>query len=226
MSPPTPRIGSATWSPNAARPRSAVPIRFTWWPGPPRRSMPSAPRLERRAGTGPHRGQMRSRAPRQRYCASARHERARRLKGARYALWKTPRTSPNAKPPSWPGRHHRPALASRLSSQRGPAACVFGQRRGRQASSGPVDLLGTALPHPGLRRTGPRIIKHREAIDAALDHGLSNALIESTNTKIRLLTRIAFGFRSPQALIALAMLALGGHRPALPGRTKHPQISQ
>ena len=39
-----------------------------------------------------------------------------------------------------------------------------------------------------------RIVKHRAAIDAALDHGLSNALIESTNTKIRLLTRVAFGF--------------------------------
>ena len=65
-----------------------------------------------------------------------------------------------------------------------------------------------------------------EAIDAALDHGLSQGLIESTNTKIRLLTRIAFGFRSPEALIALAMLALGGHRPALPGRTKNPRISQ
>jgi transposase len=71
-----------------------------------------------------------------------------------------------------------------------------------------------------------RIKRHREAIDAALDHGLSNALIESTNTKIRLLTRIAFGFRSPEALIALAMLALGGHRPTLPGRTKHPRIGQ
>ncbi|WP_264007129.1 hypothetical protein, partial [Mycolicibacterium celeriflavum] len=39
-------------------------------------------------------------------------------------------------------------------------------------------------------------------------------------------TRIAFGFRSPDALIALAMLALGGHRPALPGRINHPRISQ
>ena len=48
--------------------------------------------------------------------------------------------------------------------------------------------------------------------------GLSNALIESTNTKIRLLTRIAFGFHGPQPLIALAMLTLGGHPPALPGR--------
>jgi transposase len=46
----------------------------------------------------------------------------------------------------------------------------------------------------------------------------SNGLIESTNTKIRLITRIAFGFKSPEALIALALLSLGGYRPALPGR--------
>ena len=43
-------------------------------------------------------------------------------------------------------------------------------------------------------------------------------LIESVNTKIRLITRVAYGFRSPDALIALAMLTLGGHRPTLPGR--------
>ncbi|MHA6618452.1 transposase, partial [Pseudonocardia sp. DLS-67] len=46
----------------------------------------------------------------------------------------------------------------------------------------------------------------------------SNGLIESTNTKIRLLTRVAFGFARPEALIALAMLALGGLCPPLPGR--------
>ena len=63
-----------------------------------------------------------------------------------------------------------------------------------------------------------RITKHREAIDANLEHGLSQGLIESTNTKIRLLTRIAFGFHGPQPLIALAMLALGSHPPQLPGR--------
>lgn len=89
-----------------------------------------------------------------------------------------------------------------------------------------MDLLGAALPHPRLRGAGRGIVRHRQAIDAALDHGLWQGLIESTNTKIRLLTRIAFGFRSPEALIALAMLALGGRRPALPGRTKHPRISQ
>jgi transposase len=63
-----------------------------------------------------------------------------------------------------------------------------------------------------------RIVKHRPAIDAALDSGLSNALIESTNTKIRVITRVAFGFHSAEAFIALAMLSLGGYPPVLPGR--------
>jgi transposase len=63
-----------------------------------------------------------------------------------------------------------------------------------------------------------RIVAYRKPIDAALDSGLSNALIESTNTKIRLITRMAFGFHGPEPLIALAMLALGGYPPVLPGR--------
>jgi len=63
-----------------------------------------------------------------------------------------------------------------------------------------------------------RITKHRTSILAAIEHGLSNGRIESINTKIRLIPRVAFGFRSPEALIALAMLNLGGHRPTLPGR--------
>lgn len=63
-----------------------------------------------------------------------------------------------------------------------------------------------------------RILKHKDKILAAIEHNLSNGLVGSTNTKIRLITRMAYGFSSPQALIALAMLNLGGHRPDLPGR--------
>jgi transposase len=63
-----------------------------------------------------------------------------------------------------------------------------------------------------------RIAVHRFAIDAALDTGLSQGLVESTNTKIRLLTRVAFGFHGHEPLVALAMLALGSHPPRLPGR--------
>jgi len=51
-----------------------------------------------------------------------------------------------------------------------------------------------------------------------LRNGSGGPAIESVNTKIRLITRVAFGFHSPEALIALAMLTLGGHHPTLPGR--------
>jgi len=67
-------------------------------------------------------------------------------------------------------------------------------------------------------RLGRKVRRQLDAIHASLRLGLSNALLEATNTKIRLLTRIAYGFRKPESLIALAMLALGGHRPDLPGR--------
>ncbi len=72
---------------------------------------------------------------------------------------------------------------------------------------------------PAFVELAKKIARHRHAIDANLEHGLSQGLIESTNTKIRLLTRIAFGFHGPQPLIALALLALGSHPPQLPGRT-------
>src|SRR5213076_116952 len=71
---------------------------------------------------------------------------------------------------------------------------------------------------PALTELAKKIVAHRAAIDANLEHRLSNALVESTNTKIRLLTRVAFGFHGPKPLIALAMLALGSPRPTLPGR--------
>ena len=71
---------------------------------------------------------------------------------------------------------------------------------------------------PAFVKLAKSIRGHRAPILAAIEHGLSNGRIESVNTKIRLITRVAFGFKSPEALIALAMLNLGGHRPTLPGR--------
>ena len=92
----------------------------------------------------------------------------------------------------------------------------------------PYDQAVTALDHwlawaarsrlPSFARLARSIRDHRTKILNAIAHRLSNALIESVNTKIRLITRIAFGFKNVDALIALAMLSLGGHRPQLPGR--------
>ena len=68
------------------------------------------------------------------------------------------------------------------------------------------------------RKLARTITRQRAGIEAAIEHGLSNARTEAINTNIRLITRRAFGFHTPQALIALAMLTLGGLCPPLPGR--------
>jgi transposase len=61
-----------------------------------------------------------------------------------------------------------------------------------------------------------KIVRHWVAIEATLLTGLSNGLVESVNTKIRAITRRAFGFHNVDALIALAKLSLGHNKPALP----------
>ena len=169
--------------------------------------------VARGAGRQP-RGRPRKDAPSRRG-----HDHARALKHARYALWKNPEnlTDHQAAKLAWiakcdPRLHRAYLLKEGLRT-------VF-QLKG-QAGKDALDqwiIWARRCRIPAFIQLQRRIVKHRAAIDAALDSGLSNALIESTNTKIRLLTRIAFGFKNPQALIALAMLALGGHRPALPGR--------
>lgn len=71
---------------------------------------------------------------------------------------------------------------------------------------------------PGFVRLAKTIEKYRPLIWNTLDHELSNARVEATNTHLRVLTRRAYGFHSPDALIALAMLTRGRLRPGLPGR--------
>jgi len=144
---------------------------------------------------------------------------ARTIKRARYALWKNPE---NLSPRQ---RHQLDWIAKTDPTLWRAYLLKEGLRWAFTVKGEPGK---TAIDHwiswarrsrlPAFVELQRRIVKHRAAIDAALDSGLSNGLIESTNTKIRLLTRIAFGFHGPEPLIALAMLALGGHTPQLPGR--------
>lgn len=50
---------------------------------------------------------------------------------------------------------------------------------------------------------------HIDGILAALRVGLTNARAEGINTKVRLITRRAYGFHSAEAVIALVMLTCG-----------------
>jgi len=67
-------------------------------------------------------------------------------------------------------------------------------------------------------RVAKTIRRLREGIADAIRHGLSNARVEATNTKVRVLTRVAYGFHSAAALVSLVYLTLGGCFPPLPGR--------
>jgi transposase len=150
------------------------------------------------------------------------NERAVALKNARYALWKNPDTLTA-------DQTHRLAWIAKTDPRLHRAYLLKEGLRHVFAVKGAAgkEALDRWLSWarrcriPAFVALARKIAHYRPAIDAALDHDLSNALVESTNTKIRLLTRIAFGFRSPQALIALAMLALGGYKPQLPGRLAH-----
>jgi transposase len=144
---------------------------------------------------------------------------SRAFKRARWALWKNPQrlTDRQRHQLDWIAKtDHRVWRAYLLKEAMRYVFTVKGEQ-GKVALDRWISWARRSRL-PSFIELQRRIVKHRTAIDAALDSGLSNALIEATNTKIRLLTRIAYGFHGPQPLIALALLSLGGHRPALPGR--------
>ncbi|HEY9376202.1 MAG TPA: ISL3 family transposase [Jiangellaceae bacterium] len=146
-------------------------------------------------------------------------ERARAITHARYALWKNPEnlTESQHDKLAWIAKTDPRLHRAYLLKEGLRTVFVFKGDAGKEALDRWI-CWARRCRIPAFVKLQRRIVKHRAAIDAALDHGLSNALIESTNTKIRLLTRVAFGFHGPEPLIALAMLALGGHKPNLPHR--------
>jgi transposase len=146
-------------------------------------------------------------------------EHARELKGARFALWKNPERLT--------GRQQ--AKLAQIQQTNKPlfrAYLLKEQLRQiyRLPAAPAITLLDRWLAWARRCRLEPfvklakTITEQRAGIIAAIENGLSNARIEQANSRIRLITRRAFGFHSPDALIALAMLTLGGLCPPLPGR--------
>ena len=146
--------------------------------------------------------------------------RAHPMKRARYALWKRPEnlTARQHQQLAWVAKTDPRLWRAYLLKEGLRYVFKVGGDEGKEALDRWISWarrcrIGAFVQ---LQRT---IVKHRQAIEATLDHHLSNALIESMNTKIRLITRQAYGFHAAPPLIALAMLALSGHQLPLPGRT-------
>jgi transposase len=144
---------------------------------------------------------------------------ARTIKRTRYALWKNPEqlTARQRHQLEWIARTDPRLWRAYLLKEALRYVFAVKGDEGKEALHRWL-IWARRSRLPAFIELARRIATHRDAIDATLDCDLSNALIESTNTKIRLLTRIAYGFHGPQPLIALAMLSLGGHTPPLPGR--------
>ena len=144
---------------------------------------------------------------------------ARDLKHARFALWKNPEDLTAR-------QHAKLAWIAKVNGLLYRAYLLKEQLRMALRIKGPLAMVmltdwcewAQRSRIPAFVELGRRIRRHWDGIAAAMAHGLSNALIESTNTKLRVLTRVAYGFRKPEHLIALALLDRGGYRPQLPGR--------
>jgi transposase len=155
--------------------------------------------------------------------ASGQRALTRELGRARYALLKNPQnlTDRQQATLAWLTETNKPLHKAHLLKEQ--LRVVF-------APGGPerIDLLDTWLRWASRCRIPPfvelahRIRRYRHDIANTLTYRLSNARVEAINTRIRLLTRIAFGFKSADALIALVMLHLGGYDITLPGR---PQLA-
>ena len=142
---------------------------------------------------------------------------ARDLKGARFALWKNPENLTER-------QQAKLSDIQRTNARLYRAYLIKEQLRQiyRLPADAAIRLLDGWLkwarrcrltPFIKLART---ITDQRNGIIAAIQHGLSNARVEAINTQIRLITRRAFGFHSPDTLIALAMLSLADLCPPLP----------
>jgi transposase len=142
---------------------------------------------------------------------------AKDLKGARYALWKNPENLTDRQ-------------AAKLSSIQKTNARLYRayllKEQLRQIYRLPAEAATRLLDEwiawarrcrlPSFVKLARTITAQRAGIVAAIEHGLSNARVEAINTQIRMITRRAYGFHSPGALIALAMLSLAGLCPPLP----------
>jgi transposase len=142
---------------------------------------------------------------------------ARQLKGARFAVWKNPENLTDRQ-------------AAKLSTIQQTNARLYRayllKEQLRQIYQLPAAAASRLLDGwlawarrcrlPSFVKLARTITEQRDGILAAIRHGLSNARIEQIITQIRLIARRAFGFHSPEALIALAMLKLADLCPPLP----------
>lgn len=151
--------------------------------------------------------------------AAGRSEDAAALKGSRWAVLKNP---------DWLTGNQQVTLAS-IKQTNSPLyrsylikeqlRAVFAEKgeRGRELLTGVISWAARSRI-PEMVDLAKTLRRFKDLIVNTLDHGVSNARAEATNTHINGLIRRAYGFHTPDALIAMIELTRGGLCPPLPGR--------
>jgi transposase len=151
--------------------------------------------------------------------ADGRDEEAKALKGSRWAVLKNPRNLTGGQQESLAsikatnGPLYRAYL---IKEQLREVFRVKGQR-GRRLLVG-VIAWARRSRLPEMVDLARKLRRFHDLITNTLDHGVTSALAENTNTHISVLARRAYGFHTPEALIAMIELTRGGLCPPLPGR--------
>jgi transposase len=142
---------------------------------------------------------------------------AKQLKGSRFALWMNPDklNEKNQAKLAHIQQTNQPLYRAYLIAQQ--LRQIY-----RVSYKQAIKLLDAWLAWARRSRLAPfvklakTITDQRPGIEAAIKQGLSNARTEQINTQLRVIARRAYGFHTPEALIALGMLSLGGLCPSLP----------
>lgn len=142
---------------------------------------------------------------------------AKDLKGARFALWKNPENLTDRQTAKLSSIQKTNARLYRAYLLKEQLRQIY-RLPAEQATRLLDEWIAWARRYrlPSFVKLARTITTQRAGIVAAIVHGLSNARVEQVNTQIRMITLRAYGFHSPGALIALAMLSLAGLCPPLP----------
>lgn len=147
-------------------------------------------------------------------------DQARTLKGSRWALLKNPPdlTGDQRTTVAAIAKTNHPLYRAYLLKEQLREVFATKGTHGKQLLAGWLSWA-TRSRLPEFVALATSIKRYLPLIHNTLEHGVSNALSEATNTHLRLLTRRAYGYHSADALIAMATLTRGGLCPPLPGRS-------
>jgi transposase len=151
--------------------------------------------------------------------AAGRQEEAKALKGSRWAVLKSPQKLTGGQQESLAviKKTNGPLYRAYLIKEQLREVFAVKGVRGRRLLEG-VIAWASRSRIPEMVDLARTLRRFHDLIGNTLDTGVTSALAENTNTHISVLVRRAYGFHSPEALIAMIELTRGGLCPPLPGR--------